>query len=82
MSEPLIVSDPKVMMSCSKDGGQTWSDAFEESLGALGNYGLGVRFTRCGWCPGPKGVMVRFRTADAVELSAVSAFITIEVGSH
>lgn len=75
-------TDPTVQMSLSFDGGKTWSDAFEEALGPLGEYGYGVRFNRCGRCPGPKGVSVRFRCADAVAFTPVSAFITIEVGSR
>lgn len=73
---------PTVQMSLSFDGGKTWSDAFTEELGPLGDYGWGVRFNRCGRCPGPKGVSVRFRTVDAVEFTPVQAFITIEVGSR
>lgn len=73
---------PTVQMSLSFDGGKTWSDAFTEELGPLGDYGWGVRFNRCGRCPGPKGVSVRWRCTDAVEFTPVQAFITVEVGSR
>jgi hypothetical protein len=75
-------STPYVQMSLSHDGGKTWSDAFTEELGPLANYGWGVRFNRCGKCPGPKGVMVRFRCDDAVEFTPVDAFITYSQGTR
>lgn len=75
-------SEPKVQMALSHDGGKTWSEPFEEELGPIGEYGWGVRFNRCGRCPGPKGVMVRFRCVDPVEFTPISAFITIDVGSR
>jgi len=75
-------SDPKVQMALSFDGGRSWTDPFEEDLGALGEYDIGVRYNRCGWCPGPKGVQVRFRCTSAVAFTPISAFITIEPGSR
>ncbi len=75
-------STPYVEMSLSFDGGKTWSDSFTEELGPLGEYGWGVRFNRLGRCPGPKGVMVRFRCSDAVEFTPVEAFITIDPGTR
>lgn len=73
---------PYVQMSFSDDGGQTWEDAYMEELGPLGNYGWGVRFTRLGRCPGPKGRRFRFRATDAVEFTPIEAFITIEGGTR
>lgn len=75
-------SVPYVQLSLSHDGGKTWGDAFQEELGPLGEYGWGVRFTRLGRCPGPKGVRARFRCTDAVQFVPIEAFITFEGGSR
>lgn len=75
-------STPYVQLALSFDGGKTWSDPFIEELGPLGEYGWGVRFTRLGRCPGPKGVSARFRCTDAVEFTPAEAWITIEAGTR
>ena len=75
-------STPYMQLSLSFDGGKSWGDAFIEELGPLGEYGWGVRFMRCGRCPGPKGVMAKFRCSDAVDFVPVQAFISFEGGTR
>lgn len=56
-------SDPKVMMSCSKDGGQTWSTPVEAGMGVSGDTKHRAFWTRIGQY---EQIMFKFRTTDPV----------------
>lgn len=57
--------DPKLMLSWSVDGGNTFKGNRELSLGALGQYQTRIRTRRLGRF-GDKGIMFRLRISDPV----------------
>lgn len=65
-------SDPKVMLSLSRDGGTTFTGYRELGLGATGDTGARVTARRMGRF-GPKGMVFRVRISDPVARGLVAA---------
>lgn len=72
-------SAPIVMMSMSYDGGKTWTNPREASMGAIGQYKF-----RAAWGAGGSGrkVMFKFRVSDPVKVVFLGCFADIMVGAH
>jgi hypothetical protein len=73
-------SAPVLMARTSDDGGATWSNEREMSLGALGKYGTRARLNRCGMS---RDRIFRVAISDPVKCVLVGAHcdITLEAGA-
>lgn len=67
-------SDPLVMLSCSNDGGHTWSVELTRSAGEIGQYNARQRWLRMG--SGRRRVF-RVRVSDPVPWRIIDAFIEV-----
>lgn len=70
-------SDPKVMLSISKDGGNTFGQYCELGLGVQGDYGARVMPARRLGKFGPKGAVFRLRQSDPVARGIVRADVQV-----
>ena len=68
-------SDPLIMAALSKNGGKTWRALGDRSIGAVGEYGKNVFWTRQG---AAQDLMFKMRVTDPVWFSAFSAFADVE----
>jgi hypothetical protein len=71
-------SDPQIMRQTSKDGGQTWSNEYWASAGAIGAYDTRVRWTQCGQA---RNRVDRFIDTDPVASRFVDCLIDVTVGT-
>lgn len=73
------MSDKKVMLSYSDDGGYNWSDWREASLGEIGQYSKRIRFNRLGSF---RNRVWRIRVASPVkrDLLGAVAYMTDSAG--
>lgn len=69
-------SDPKIMLEISKDGGATFGQYRELSLGVRGKYATRVTARKLGKF-GPKGVVFRLRISDPVARGLVNVDLEI-----
>ncbi len=69
-------SDPKIMLEVSKDGGNTFGQYRELSLGIQGKYATRVTARNLGKF-GPKGVVFRIRISDPVARALVNTDIEL-----
>ncbi len=69
--------DPKVMLSVSKDGGATFQQYREVSIGARGAHQTRVTFRRLGKF-GVKGIVFRLRISDPVARALVAVDVDVE----
>lgn len=69
-------SDPKVMMSVSKDGGKTWSTPREATLGKVGEYNARAIWNNMGDFD---NIIVKFRVTDPVKTVFLRAWYELEV---
>lgn len=69
-------SDPKVMLWVSTDGGNTFTQYRELSLGTVGKYAARVTARRLGRF-GPKGIVFRLRISDPVVRALVGADLEV-----
>lgn len=71
-------SDPMAMLQFSRDMGRTWSNETWRRMGAIGEYGRGVRWTR------PLGTaydwIFKIKVSDPVKTVIVACYADIEVG--
>jgi hypothetical protein len=58
------MSDPVVQFCYSKDGGNTWSNWRERSLGAVGRFNQRVRLLNLGQT---RSIVLKIRVADPVK---------------
>jgi hypothetical protein len=71
------VSDRKVQVCMSKDGGHTWGNWRETSLGELGEYRTRARFRR--WGHGRQFVM-KVRVTSPIKADLMTCYGEIEAG--
>lgn len=72
-------SDPKVYLSWSDDGGKTWSNEHEASLGAIGEYSARARWRRLG---AGRNRVFRVATSEPVPVTWLGAEIdAVQLGS-
>lgn len=69
-------SDPKIMLQVSKDGGNTFGQYRELSLGVTGKYATRVTARNLGEF-GPKGIVFRLRISDPVARGLVATDVEI-----
>ena len=62
--------NPLVMLTWSDDGGRTWSQSRQESLGAIGEFGKRVIFRRLGQS---KSRVFKLQMTDAARLIVLGA---------
>lgn len=72
-------SDPQVWLSFSDDGGRTWSNQKQASLGALGRYRVRVRWQRNGMA---RDRVFRLQMSDPVNTALMAANLTYEPMGH
>lgn len=72
-------SDPQVWLSFSDDGGQTWSNQRQATLGKIGAYRQRVRFLRLG---GGRERVMRLQMSDPVGTALIAANIDYQMGSN
>lgn len=66
--------DPKVMFSFSIDGGKTWIDRADASIGKIGKYRQRINWTNLG---SAREFIFRFRVSDPVKRSFLGAYVQI-----
>jgi hypothetical protein len=69
-------SDPKIMLQVSKDGGNTFGQYRELSLGVRGKYATRVTARNLGEF-GPKGIVFRLRISDPVARALVNTDLEV-----
>ncbi|KRG69125.1 hypothetical protein [Pseudoxanthomonas dokdonensis] len=70
------MSDRKVQISYSDDGGRNWSNWRERSLGELGEYGKRVRFWRLGRF---RNRIYRIRVSSPIKRDLLGGVVNIQV---
>ena len=71
-------SDPKLMLRISGDGGRTWSNELDASIGKIGEYRRRVYWNRLGICP---DLVVEVSMSDPVPARVLDAWLnTSELG--
>ena len=73
------MSDRKVTLDVSKDGGHNFNIRREGSLGELGEYSHSVRFTRFGV---GRRFVGRIRVTSPIKADYMGGFATFEVGDR
>ena len=68
-------SDPMISLYVSKDGGRTWGQARDRSIGAIGEYGTRVFWTRLGMS---RKWTFKFVVSDPIQFSIMDGFIEVE----
>lgn len=71
--------DPQMMLRFSDDGGHTWSQIRQVSIGAVGQYGARARFTRCGQ---GRNRIWEISITDDVRRAVIGAFANVKVGAN
>lgn len=69
------MSDRKVLVAISKDGGHTWGDWRERPLGDLGQYMQRVRFRRFGV---GRDFRLKIRVTSPIRADLMTCFIEAE----
>ena len=69
------MSDRKVLVAVSKDGGHTWGDWRERSLGELGKYLNPVRFRRFGLA---HDFRLKIRVTSPIRADLMTAYVDAE----
>jgi hypothetical protein len=67
-------SDPQISMRYSNNGGYTWSDYIQRSMGKIGEYGKPIIWNRLG--TGTEWVF-EFTLTEPIDFSMVEAFVSI-----
>ena len=70
-------SDPQMMMRYSNDGGQSWSDYRNGTIGAIGDYGARCKFNRLG---AGRNRVWEISMTDPVAFTVVGAVVDAEAG--
>ena len=70
-------SDPKIMLDWSKDGGHTWSNRFDRSMGTRGKYATRVKWDRLGTAV---NWTLRVKITDPVKRVIIGAYAEIAEG--
>jgi hypothetical protein len=71
-------SDPQVMAVWSDDGGRTWSNPRQASLGQIGQHRVRAVWHACG---SYRDRMIRFRVTDPVKAVFLAAYADVKVGA-
>jgi len=71
-------SDPKLMMRYSNDGGQSWSDLRDGSLGAIGDYSGRCKYNRLG---AGRNRVWEVSMTDPVKFALVGAVVDVDKGT-
>jgi len=72
-------SDPQLMLTTSKDGGETWGNERWASAGAQGDYATRVVWDRCGQA---RNRVDRFVATDPIPWRLVDCVVELTVGAH
>lgn len=72
-------SDPVAMLRWSDDGGRTWSNEVEASIGRIGQYQVRAVWTRLG---SSRQRMFELAISDPVKLTIMAAHADIQVGAN
>ena len=72
-------SDPKLMLSISKDGGQTWGSELQLAVGDIGAYSTRVRLNSLGTA---RNWAFKFRTSDPIMWYLFGLEAKIRKGAH
>ena len=72
------MSNRKVQLCYSDDGGQTWSNWRERSLGEVGEYEKRVRFHRLGSF---RNRVWRFRVSSPIQRDVITAVVLLSATS-
>lgn len=73
-------SAPEVMLSFSDDGGRTWHNLPNKSLGALGRSKTRVTWQALGSCSSPHGRVYRVAVSDPVRLGVADTVLSVRGG--
>jgi hypothetical protein len=73
-------SAPEVMLSFSDDGGRTWFNLPNRSLGAIGNYRQRVFWAGLGSCDSQHGRVYRGAVSDPVRVGIVDTILSVRGG--
>ncbi len=77
IEEPCI-TEPRVMLRWSDDGGHSWSHERRVAMGKVGEFETRVIFRRLG---SSRDRVYELKVTDAVNVRFISAFIDTEAGS-
>jgi hypothetical protein len=72
-------ADPKVWLTCSNNGGQTWGPEMEANLGVMGDYENRIRFKQLG---ASRDRVFDVAWSDPVFTGLVDAYIDARPGAH
>jgi len=70
--------DPQIMMTFSIDGGYTWSQETQASLGVIGQYPQELFWDRLGQA---RSIIIKLRISDPVKTTIVAAYMKIKGGA-
>lgn len=70
---------PTLTLEVSRDGGKTFGNPITASLGKLGDYRARARFSRLGY---GRDLIFRISTTDSVDVTLLSAWLDLEVGTN
>jgi hypothetical protein len=73
-------SAPEIMLSFSDDGGRTWHNLPNKSLGAIGEYRTRVAWVGLGSCASAHGRVYRAAVSDPVRVAIVDTILSIRGG--
>lgn len=73
-------SDPRILLSFSDDGGQTWHNLPTKSLGAIGQYATRVHWDGLGSCASAHGRVFRATISDPVQATILDTQVTMRGG--
>lgn len=71
------MSDRKVLVAVSRDGGHNWSDWRESTLGEIGEYQKRVRFRRFGQA---RQFVMKVRVTSPIRADFHGAVLDVEAG--
>lgn len=70
--------NPKIMMNFSTDGGYTWSEENENSLGDIGQYPTELYWERLGKC---RSMIFKIRISDPVKRTIIGGYLKTKDGA-
>lgn len=73
-------SDPQIMLSFSDDGGQTWFNLPNRSLGAIGARNTRVSWSGLGSCASVHGRVYRAAVSDPVKVAVTDTILQVRGG--
>lgn len=75
----MSIENPTLQLRWSEDGGQTWGNWIEQSIGKMGEYNKLVQFQRLGQ---GRNRVFQLRCTDPVDINLMGAILDLEPGAY